>query len=180
MDSLLFSGRSIWTMTHGIGLGGGALIMAAMAIFALRSMQTTDSTHPAAQSQARHLGWLTVAAATALWLSVLVGTYIIFPPYRAAPQEGVADLARYPRSMLLSDPGTAWLHAFAMEIKEHVPWIAAMLATAVAFVAVLYRARLLADAGLNRMASAMIAICFMLAAAVGVLGILINKVAPLE
>jgi hypothetical protein len=67
-----------------------------------------------------------------------------------------------------------------MEIKEHVPWIAAMLATAVAFVATRYRSKLLTDMRLNDMATTLLAICFLLASTVGVLGIFINKVAPLE
>jgi hypothetical protein len=74
----------------------------------------------------------------------------------------------------------AWLHSFAMENKEHVPWITAMVATAVAVVAVRYRSQLLSDAQLRRMAATLLVICFALAAAVGLLGVFINKVAPLE
>jgi len=71
------------------------------------------------------------------------------------------------------------LHAFAMEIKEHVPWIASMLATAVAFVGVRYRSRLLNDAPLRHIAMTLLGICFALTSIVGLLGIFINKVAPL-
>jgi hypothetical protein len=67
-----------------------------------------------------------------------------------------------------------------MEIKEHVPWIAAMLATAVAFVAVRYRAQLLRDGALRRVATTLLAICFLLVSFVSLLGVFINKVAPLE
>jgi hypothetical protein len=67
-----------------------------------------------------------------------------------------------------------------MEIKEHVPWITAMLATAVAFVAVRYRARLLGDAPLRSMTTALLAICFLLVSFAAVLGVLVNKVAPLQ
>ena len=73
-----------------------------------------------------------------------------------------------------------WLQSFAMEIKEHVPWIAAMLATAVAFVSVRYRSKLLSDAQLRSMSTALLAICFVLVFFVALLGIFINKVAPLE
>ncbi len=121
-----------------------------------------------------------VATAAAVWLAVLVGTYINFPPYRATPPEGLENLSRYPRSLIQSDPGTAWLHGFAMEIKEHVPWIAAMLTTAVAFVGVRYRARLFSDPHLRRMAVTLLGISFVLVSFAGVLGVFINKVAPLE
>jgi hypothetical protein len=67
-----------------------------------------------------------------------------------------------------------------METKEHVPWIAAMLATAVAFVGVRCRSKLLSDASLNRMATALLAICFVLVSYLALLGVFINKVAPLE
>ncbi|HJR43644.1 MAG TPA: hypothetical protein VJ812_16230 [Gemmatimonadaceae bacterium] len=179
MDTL-FSGRSIWTMIHGIVLGGGALMALAAALFALRAMRLPNGAAVVDERPSRHLTWLTMFTAAALWLTVLVGTYISFPPYRAAPPDGATDLSGHPRSLLLSSPETAWLHSFAMEIKEHVPWLAVMLATAVAFVALRYRSRLLSDARLNRMATTLLAICFALVAAVALLGVLINKVAPLE
>lgn len=180
MDTRLFSDRSVWTMIHGIVLGGGALMALAAALFSLRAMRAADPSNVAAQDQSRYLAWLVVFAAAALWLTVLIGTYVNFPPYRAAPPDGLTDLSQYPRSLIQSNPETVWLHALAMEIKEHVPWTAAMLATAVAFVATRYRSKLLTDTRLNGMATTLLAICFLLASIVGVLGIFINKVAPLE
>src|SRR5688500_11928114 len=180
MDTRLFSERSIWTMVHGIVLGGGALMALSAALFSLHAMRTGDGPDGGARHESRSLGWLTVALAVVLWAAVLVGTYISFPPYRATPPEGVTDLARYPRSLIQSNPGTVWLHSFAMEIKEHVPWIAAMLATAVAFIAVRYRSALLSDARLRRMATMLVTICLVLVAAVALLGTFINKVAPLD
>ena len=181
MDTMLFTGRSVWTMLHGIALGGGALMALAAALFSLHAMRAADASDVAViPRQARQLAGLLVFAAVALWLTVLVGTYVSFPPYRAAPPEGTTDLAPYPRALLLAQPNTAWLHRFAMEIKEHVPWIAAMLATAVAFVGVRYRERLLSDTRLRRMAMALLAVCFTLASVIALLGVFVNKVAPLE
>lgn len=180
MDTGLFSERSIWTMIHGIVLGGGALLALAAALFAFRVMHAPEVSDPVGQRQASRLAWLTVFIAVALWLTVLAGTYVTFPPYRATPPEGLVDLGYYPRSLIQANPGTAWLHGFAMEIKEHVPWIVAMLATSVAFVAARYRSRVLSDPPLRRRATLLLAICFALASLVGVLGIFINKVAPLE
>lgn len=180
MGSMLFTGRSIWTMIHGIVLGGGALLGLAAALYSLVTIHPADSADPAAQQQARYLGWLTTAIAVLLWLTVLVGTYIDFPPYRATPLAGISSLGHYPEALLKSNPGTKWLHSFAMEIKEHVPWIPAMLATAVAFVSVRYRSRLLTDSGLRRTAIMLLAICFVLVAVVSLFGMFINKVAPLQ
>ena len=152
----------------------------AAALFSLRAMRAADPSNTAVQDQSRYLAWLVMLAAAALWSTVLIGTYVNFPPYRATPPDGLTDLSQYPRSLLQSNPETVWLHALAMEIKEHVPWIAAILATAVAFVALRYRSRLLTDMRLNSMATTLLGICFGLASIVGVLGIFVNKVAPLE
>jgi len=180
MDTMLFTDRSLWTMLHGIALGGGALMGLSAALFSLRAMRSADASDVAAENQSRYLAGLTVFTAVVLWLTVLVGTYVNFPPYRATPPAGLADLSQYPRALIQSDLGAAWLHTLAMEIKEHVPWIAAMLATAVAFVGVRYRSTLLRDAQLRSMTTALVAICFLLVSFVALLGVFINKVAPLE
>ena len=179
MDTL-FSDRSLVTMLHGMVLGGGGLIALAAGAYGLRVVRPGALFEPAAERRAREVAWLLVLAALLLWASVIVGTYVVFPPYRATPPEGLVDLARYPRSLIQSNPETAWLHGFAMETKEHAPWIAAMLATAVAFVGVRYRSQLLSDAGLNRMAMALLAIALVLVVYVAALGVFVNKVAPLE
>ncbi|HEX6053533.1 MAG TPA: hypothetical protein VFZ21_29895 [Gemmatimonadaceae bacterium] len=180
MDTLLFSGRSIWTMVHGIVLGGGAMLGLAAALFYLGAMRHGVPDGTDADHHARWFAGLTLAIAVLLWFTVIVGTYVTFPPYRAAPPEGATDLVRYPRSMLLANPETRWLHAFAMEVKEHVPWVAAMLATAVAYVAVTNRTTLQRDADVRRIGMTLLAICFVLVAGASLLGVFVNKVAPLE
>jgi hypothetical protein len=132
------------------------------------------------ERQARSLAWLLIVVAAILWATVLVGTYVSFPPYRATPPDGVTNLAAYPRSLIQSSSNTRWLHSFGMEIKEHMPWIAAMLATAVAFVASRSRQRVLSDSALRRAATVLLAISFAIVAAASLLGVFINKVAPLE
>ena len=89
-------------------------------------------------------------------------------------------MSQFPRALVLANPGTAWLHAFAMEIKEHMPWIASMLTTAVAFIAVRYPGALFRDIQLRRMALTLLAIAFVLVAGVSLLGVFVNKVAPLD
>lgn len=177
---MLFTDRSVWTMIHGMVLGGAALMALSAALFTMHATRTADGSHVAAPNQARSLAWLTVCIAVMLWLAVLVGTYIIFPPYRATPPAGAADLSHYPRSLILASPNTAWLHAFAMESKEHTPWIASMLATAVAFVSVRCRSTLLNDPRSRNMATTLLAICNALVVFVALMGVFINKVAPLQ
>ena len=177
---MLFTDRSLWTMAHGVVLGGAALMALAAAMFALGVMRAPDRSDGAIDNQSRSLTALMVFIGVVLWLAVFVGTYLIFPPYRATPSGGVVDLSQYPRSLLLANPDTAWLHAFAMESKEHMHWIASMLATAVAFVSVRYRSMLLRDAGLRTTAMTLLAVSFVLVSFVGLMGVFIDKVAPLH
>ena len=177
---MLFSERSIWTMLHGIGFGGGALLALAAAIFAIYLMHPRAADDGELPDRSGQIAGLTSLTALLLWLTTLVGTYVVFPPYRATPPDGATDLAAYPRSLILGDPSTAWLHAFAMETKEHLPFIASMLVTAVAFVAWRYRGRFVADAGMRRAGTAMLTVTFAIVAYISLLGVFINKVAPLE
>ncbi len=174
---MLFSDRSLWTMLHGLVLSGGSLMLLFTALYSLRAMSPNDRTIVPA-SHSNTFAWLTVAAAVLLWMSVVSGTYVIFPLYRASPPEGIASLVDYPRALLLSRADTRWLHSFAMEVKEHVPWIAAMLATAVAFIARRHRATVLADAELRRITGWLLAIAIALVSLVALLGVFVNKVAP--
>ena len=176
---MLFSDRSIWTMVHGIGLGGAALLGLAAALFylsAARPAVSIDDGEPGARAFAT----VTVFTATMLWLTVIIGTYVIFPAYRTTPPPGTTDLAGFPRTLVLASPGTAWLHTFAMETKEHMPWIAAMLTTAVAFIAVRYRSGMLTNGSIRRMVLTLLAISFVVVSWVSLLGVFVNKVAPLE
>lgn len=175
---MLFSDRSLWTMLHGLVLSGGALVLLVTALFSLRVMAVPEGgAVPARQSTA--FAWLMTAIAVLLWLSVLGGAYIVFPLYRATPPEGVTSLADYPRALLMSSPDTRWLHAFGMEIKEHMPWIAAMVATAAAFVTRRHRDTLLANATQRRITGSLLAVALVLVSFVALLGVFVNKVAPL-
>jgi hypothetical protein len=67
-----------------------------------------------------------------------------------------------------------------MEIKEHMPWIASMLTTAVAFIAARYPGTVLRDDPLRKMVLTLLAIAFVLVAGISLLGVFVNKVAPLD
>ena len=177
---MLFSQRSIWTMVHGIGLGGGALLGLAAALVYLYAARPTSLTSDAEERGSRAFATVTVFAAVMLWLTVIVGTYIVFPRYRATPPPGITDLTEFPRALILASPSTAWLHAFAMETKEHMPWIASMLTTAVAFIAVRYRRAALANPSMRQMAFTLLAVSFAVVTFVSLLGVFVNKVAPLD
>jgi hypothetical protein len=176
----LFSAPSISTMVHGVVLGGGALMALFAALFSLYAMRPAQGSAEPTAAHSRAVGLLLVAAAAALWATVLGGTYVVFPPYRVPPPEGVAALAAYPRAFVLADPSTAWLHSFGMEIKEHVPWIAAMITTAVAYIATRARERLWKDVELHAAVMVLVGLCFALVSFVSLLGVFVNKVAPVQ
>lgn len=180
METSLFTDRSLWTMIHGIVLSGAALMALAAAIFSLRMLYAGRASDTVTTIQSRYMVSLIVFMATMLWLTVIVGTYITFPPYRAVPPEGLTDLSMYPKAMLQANSGTIWLHSFAMETKEHVPWIASILATAVAFISVHYRSQMISDDKLNKLAIWILGICLVLVSYAALLGVFVNKIAPLD
>jgi hypothetical protein len=165
-------------MLHGLEFSGGALVLLVTALFSLRAMAAAPGA-PVPPRQATAFSGLLIACAVLLWAAVLGGAYIVFPWYRATPPEGITALAEYPRAFLLANPDTRWLHAFGMEIKEHMPWIAAMLATAAAVVGRRHRATLLADPTLRRLTGTLLGLATLLVAGAALLGVFINKVAPL-
>jgi hypothetical protein len=176
---MLFSTPSLMTMVHGIVLSGGALLGLAAALFAVRVLALPEGA-PVSQVHADGFSRVVTWSSVLLWLAVLGGAVLVFPLYRAAPPADVTTLADYPRAFLLANPETAWLHLFGMEIKEHLPWVAAMLTTAAAFIARRYRTSLLANAQMRRMVSASLVISFAIVGWVALLGVFVNKVAPLQ
>jgi hypothetical protein len=167
---MLFSERSIYTMVHGIGLGSAALMGLAAALFYLYAARPTPLSSDSDNESRAFASRYSVHGIDAL-LTVIVGTYIIVPPYRATPPPGTTDLSEFPRSLVLASPNTAWLHAFAMESKEHMPWIASMLTTAVAFIAVRYRGTALTNRSMRLMTFALLAVSFVLVSFVALLGV---------
>jgi hypothetical protein len=119
-----------------------------------------------------------------VWLTVLAGTYVVYPWYRAVPPAGTAKtpaaLAEYPKYELLASPKTAEWHNFGMEWKEHLAWLAPILATAVAVLVTRYGRRAVADAMLRRALLTLYVLAFASASIAGLLGALIDKAAPVR
>jgi hypothetical protein len=116
--------------------------------------------------------------AVVAWLTVITGTYIVYPWYRATPPKG-ADLTSFPRSYLLSNPDLAYWHTFGMEWKEHVAWLAPILATAVAFIVVRYGPQIAREPRIRQALIIFFTIAFLTAAVAGLFGAFITKAAPI-
>jgi hypothetical protein len=107
------------------------------------------------------------------WLTVVSGTYIVYPWYRAKEPGS-------PRSLLLASTDTQAWHTFGMEWKEHVGWFAPILATAAAFIVTYYGARLAEKNQLRKAALVLFTIAFLASAVAGSFGAFLNKVAPIR
>ena len=173
-----FTDREFWTVIHGMGFGAIFLLAFAGGLAGLWSFHPKFTTPAGLQERLRRLLAGTWVMAAIAWLTVISGTYKVYPWYRAKPPEG-ADLADYPRSHLLADENLAGWHTFAMEWKEHVAWMAPILATAVAFVVWRYGRRLADDSHLRWACIVLFTIAFLAAAIAGAFGALITKAAPI-
>lgn len=127
------SARELWTVVHGMTFGALFLLAFAGGLAGLYSLRPGWVTVEGLRERLSRLKIGMWAMAAVAWATVLTGTYIIYPWYRAAPPEGTADLSAFPRSLLLSSPATSSWHTFGMEWKEHVAWIAPIAATVVAY-----------------------------------------------
>lgn len=171
--------RELWGVIHGMGLGALFLIAFAGGLAGLWSLRPELVTAEGVKERLTRLKFGTWLMAAVAWLTVLSGTYIVYPWYRDQPPEG-ADLAFYPRSLLLSDPSTAGWHKFGMEWKEHVAWIAPILATAVAYIVTRYGPELVHQPRLRRILVWLFTASFAAAAVAGLFGAFITKVAPVR
>lgn len=173
------SSREWWTVIHGMGLGAIFLLLfagTAVLLWGLRSGWVTAAGIEANRRLMTFGAWL---MAVVCWLTVIVGTYLPYTWYRAKAPAG-ADLAMYPRNFLLANPDLAFLHKFGMEWKEHVAWLAPILATAVAYVICRYGAKLADEGKIRGAMLTLLTISFATAAVAGLLGAFINKAAPIH
>jgi hypothetical protein len=172
--------RETWAALHGIILGGAFLLTFAGGMAGLWSLRPEWVTVNGLEERMTRLRLGVSTMAIVAWVTVITGTWIVYPWYRAAPPEGTTDLADYPRSLLLSDTATDQWHKFGMEWKEHVAWISPILATAVAFIVVYYGKQLIVDKRLRYASMALFTVAFAAAAVAGLLGAFITKSAPIQ
>jgi hypothetical protein len=185
------SDRETWTVVHGLLAGTLFLLAFAGGLAGLWSLRPGFLAAAAIKERMRRLYagvWVMAAVA---WITVISGTWVVYPWYRAKlagdTYEGCAGLALpdaaicSPRDFLLSNTSgqtEAW-HSFGMEWKEHVAWAAPILATAVAFLVTYYGPRLLRRPRLRAVTIVMFVGAFGAAVVGGAFGAFLNKVAPI-
>ncbi len=130
---MCLSNREIWTVLHGMIFGGAFLLAFAGGLAGLYSLRSEWVTAAGTKERMVRLKIGMWSMAAVAWATVIVGTFAVYPWYRATPPKSTTDLAAYPRCLLTSDPSRAGWHEFGMEWKEHVGWLAPIAATVVAF-----------------------------------------------
>jgi hypothetical protein len=176
---MVLTTREMWAIIHGMMLGSLFLLAYAGGLAELINLGSKWSTEAGIASRVRRLITGTWVMAVVAWLTVITGTWIVYPWYRAKVPAG-ADLTMYPRNFLLSKPTTAGWHHFGMEWKEHVAWLAPILATAVACMVTRYGAKLAKDDEARKAIIILFSIAFFTAAVAGLFGAFINKAAPIH
>jgi hypothetical protein len=171
--------REMWAVIHGMLLGSLFLLAYAGGLAELLNLGSEWATESGIAKRVRRLIAGTWVMAVVAWLTVITGTWIVYPWYRCKPPAG-ADLTTYCRSLLLSKPSTAAWHTFGMEWKEHGAWLAPIRATAVAYMVTRYGARLAKDDQVRRAVIVLFSVAFFAAAVAGLFGAFINKAAPVH
>ncbi|HEU4980468.1 MAG TPA: hypothetical protein VFT14_04560 [Solirubrobacterales bacterium] len=165
------SNREFWALVHGLFLGGAFLLAFTGGLAGFFSLRPELLTPEGVRERVRRLELGTIVMAVLTWLTVIIGTWVVYPWYRE-------DTPDSPRTLLLDNPDTADWHEFAMEWKEHIAWISPLLATAAAFIVVYYRDDLIRNTLARRIALGLFIGAFACAAVAGILGALITKKAP--
>jgi len=185
------SDREAWTVIHGLLAGTLFLLAFAGGLAGLWSLRPGFLSPAAIRERMRRLYvgvWVMAAVA---WITVVSGTWIVYPWYRASlagddlsgcvGAQLPSATTCSPRDFLLSNVSgrTSSWHEFGMEWKEHIGWAAPILATAVAFLVTYYGPRLIPRTWLRVVTIVMFVAAFAAAVVGGAFGAFLNKVAPI-
>jgi hypothetical protein len=183
--------RETWAVIHGLVLGALFLLAFGGALAGMWSLRPGLVTTKGITERMRRLYVGFGAMAVIAWLTVVTGTWIVYPWYREQlAGAGFAKCAGLelpssvcsPRDFILSNVSgdTQDWHEFGMEWKEHVAWAAPILATSAALLVIYYGPRMIARPWLRMATIVMLVGAFAAAVVAGVFGAFINKVAPIS
>jgi len=164
-----FTAEAILTSIHGIVLGGLFLLSytgGLLGLYSLRSGWVTLTGFRRILQGVILAAWI---IAIVPWLTVLMGTYVIFPAYQTKPEV-----------YLKSHPQLAPWHEIGMAWKQHIAWMVPLLATAVAYVVLRYSHRVVNDSKIRRALIVLLSISFVAALIAAAIGALLNKLAPVQ
>jgi hypothetical protein len=172
--------HSFWTLAHGMGFGALYLLAGSGALILLYLPFSTGEQAPALPGGDYLLGIYFASMAALAWLTVLTGTYVIYPWYRAVAPVGATNLAAFPRALLLSHPATRQWHLIGMEWKEHVAWLVPIAITMAAYVAIKYARDIRNHPQLRHSLHGFVIISLLAAGIAGFFGAMLDKNAPVD
>ena len=175
---MAFSLREYWTAIHGMALGFGFVLFFTASLALLLTLQPELLTPQGLRRNVILLKISGLVIAILSWLAVIIGTWIVYPWYRATPPSGTTDLNGFPRSHLLAMPAVSGWHNFGMEWKEHLGWVVPILATVAVFLVFRYGEKLAEEKKIRWTLFVILCVAFVTAGIVGVLGAVITKEAP--
>jgi hypothetical protein len=168
-----FTNREVWTLIHGMIFGALFLLGFAGGLEGLYSLRPQLLTAQGVRERVTRLKVGVLAMAVAAWGTVLTGSWVVYPWYRAKSPSSA-------KSILLAKPTTADWHNFGMEWKEHIAWMSPILATTVAFIVLYYGTSLIKHDRVRRTTLTLFVLAFGFAAVAGLFGALITKAAPVS
>jgi len=171
--------RGLWTLIHGMGFGGLYLLACSGALVELWRRYAPGAEASATERDERFLRLYLLAMAALAWITVLTGTYKIYPWYRAVPPAG-SDLAGFPQRLLMSSPDTIAWHSIGMEWKEHVAWLVPIAITMAAAVFFQYGRDLRRHPQVRNAVLCFAAVSFLAAGIAGFFGAMLVKNAPVS
>jgi len=163
--------REFWGLIHGMGAGAVFLLAFAGGLAGLWSLRPGLVTDAGITERVWRLKIGTWVMAVAAWVTVITGTWIVYPWYRDPAPDS-------PKSLLVANPKTVDWHEFGMEWKEHIAWLAPVLATAVAFAVTYYGTDLIKHQGVRKGLMIFFTLAVVIAGVAGLFGALITKVQP--
>lgn len=172
--------RGFWTLIHGMGFGALYLLACSGALVGLYHFTTSSTPPESTPGRERFIRVYLITMVVLAWAAVLIGAYVVYPWYRAAPPPATADLSMFPQRLLMSSPATIGWHSLGMEWKEHVAWLAPISITMVACVFIRYGRDLNHHRQLRAAVLTFTLASFLSAGVAGFLGAMLNKNAPVS
>ena len=168
-----------WTVLHGTLFGAALLLAFVGGLAGLYGLMPGQGVSREAVKHILRLKIMVWSAALIAWVTVITGTFIVYPWYGAAAPTS-AEVTPTPYDRLLSNAVTADWNNFGMAWKQHVGWLAPIATTVVAFAVTYYGPQLVKRTDERRALMVFFVIAFAAAATAGVFGALLNKVAPIS
>jgi hypothetical protein len=172
--------RELWMIIHGMGFGSVFLLAFTGTTIGFYSLQRGMVT---VEGVNFWLGKIKVGLwvmAFIAWATVISGTFIIFPWYRAVPPSGTTNLSEFPRYFLMANPTLVQWQNIGMDWKEIVGWVTPIAATVVAYIFHIYGATLMSNAKIRSAMLEFFVVAFATAGVAGFFGALITKIVPLH